>query len=91
MNNSAMNANGAAEMTDEEWYLSLENDPRFAMINVKAEITACYDWCRSAGVRLTRRRVMEWIGDGEKTLDLPFARRPPTIDELYPKFTGYKR
>jgi hypothetical protein len=75
-------------LTDEEWFDELKKDPEYSGLDIDKAVADCLGWCERNSAVFGRTRLRNWLKKAERPLQLQQTRKP-TIDELYPKFTGY--
>lgn len=57
-----------ANLDDEAWLASLEQNPAYAEIDVKREMGKCQAWTGERKRKVTRRSFLSWLNRAEKTI-----------------------
>jgi len=57
-------------MSDEEWVVSLEQEPHLQGINIRREVAACHFWCKNNKRQATRRTIINWLNKAERIFTL---------------------
>ena len=59
-----------SEMSDEEWILSLEQDPAMQGVDVRREIAKAQFWAKQNRRVATRRMLVNWLNKAERVVSL---------------------
>jgi len=76
------------KMTDDEWLVSIKENPAYEGIDIDRLIGKCKAWCQNRGYVMTRSRILNWLNREEKPLNGITTSRPKSFREQVNEAAG---
>lgn len=79
-----------AQMSDEEWIVSLETEPALAGVGVRTELAKAQFWCKNNSRKCSRRFFVNWLGKAERIVTHAGGKSVVRTDDIYTEPTGWR-
>lgn len=79
-----------AQMSDEEWIVSLETEPALAGVEVRVQLAKAQFWAKNNSRKCTRRFFVNWLGKAERTVSHPGGKSVVRTGDIYTEPEGWR-